>query len=391
MIPIYFHNFTGYDAKHLMVHVTEPSVHLTGAMMESSERVTTFTYKYLYVFRDSLKLLNAGLGALVKSHHQTECLGKQATVRPEVIAYAKNLTGDSLQRYQARMADLAERENVRTGWSLTTQMLDRQYSHATLTDSDRVNLIKNKGEFAYTWYDSPDRENETTLPPAEQFKKDSTVSNEVAEKARQRAVETWQLLGMSRFSDYVDFYCLLDVCQLADILLLFQDNFFKKYGIDPLHFNGIAGASFDAMLHSVHKNLSAKYEIYKAAREAHMDSLRVRFKMGGENKSEKELSSYTYIYLCHTNRDIEEGNRLTSSLAKYFYRHERSNATYFTPEIPNGQDMYDYIIGAIRGGLSGPITRRYAACDEYIRMWYIDYKSQYPTAMTHALPLGNYN
>jgi hypothetical protein len=104
-----------------------------------------------------------------------------------------------------------------------------------------------KGVYPYEWVDSPERFNETQLPPKEAFR--SKLSGEdITDKDYEHAQKVWKAFGCKTFRDYHNLYNMADVLQLAAIFESFRDVCIKNYKLDPLWYYTTPGLAWDACL-----------------------------------------------------------------------------------------------------------------------------------------------
>jgi len=101
-----------------------------------------------------------------------------------------------------------------------------------LGDSD---LVFEKGHFPYTYFDSLDRFEETSLPEKSKFYNDLTET-EISDRDYEHAQTVWQHFGMRTFKDYHDFYMKSDVMLLSDCFESFRQTMISAHGLDCLHF-----------------------------------------------------------------------------------------------------------------------------------------------------------
>ena len=207
-LPVIFHNFKGYDS-HLICKQAigeMPGWHLSViplthekymSLRVSVEVGTTPTGKKRYfqiVFLDSFQFLSSSLASLTS-------------------------TMDSLPLTEQRMR--ARFPNV----------------------SDEV--IRRKGVFPYSYFDSPTRLQETCLPPIEVFKDDLT-GRECSPEDYAHAQRAWTELGCITFRDFYVGYLQLDILLLTDLFEKFRLVTLKEDGLDPVHFVSLPGLSYMA-------------------------------------------------------------------------------------------------------------------------------------------------
>nr|DAC81331.1 TPA_asm: PolB [Megastigmus wasp adintovirus] len=114
-------------------------------------------------------------------------------------------------------------------------------------EKEKVELLTKKGIFPYEYVDSMEKLQETKLPEREQFfssLNDSTVS----EADYAHAQRVWNEFGIQTIGEYTDLYMKTDVLLLADIFENFREQCLAVYGLDPAHYYTTPGFTWDAML-----------------------------------------------------------------------------------------------------------------------------------------------
>ncbi|RLU20283.1 hypothetical protein DMN91_006890 [Ooceraea biroi] len=187
VIPVIFHNLSGYDAHFIIEDVAnafEGSVELLPLM---KERYIAFT-KNVANTEDG-----NGCGTCVKLRF--------------IDSY--KFLGASLDK----LASYLDRSHVR--------ILRSEFWHLSEEDFE---LLTRKGVFPYEYVDSADKLLETRLPPRESFHSSLTGDT------------------------YSDLYLKTDVFLLADVFENFRNTCIRSYGLDPVHYYTLPGYTWDAML-----------------------------------------------------------------------------------------------------------------------------------------------
>ena len=104
-------------------------------------------------------------------------------------------------------------------------------------------LIRRKGVFPYSYFDSLTKLHETSLPPRDAFTNDLT-GEECSEEDYAHACMAWRQFGCETFGDYMKSYLHLDVMLLADVFEEFRRVSLAQDGLDPVHFISLPGLSF---------------------------------------------------------------------------------------------------------------------------------------------------
>ncbi len=113
--------------------------------------------------------------------------------------------------------------------------------------SDKLDLFIRKGVYPYSYMNSRQRLEETSLPPIEAFHNDLT-DEEISQEDYDHAWKVWRATNCRTMQDYHDVYLQVDTLQLADILESFRDECLESYGLDPAKYYTSPGLSWDAML-----------------------------------------------------------------------------------------------------------------------------------------------
>lgn len=208
VLPVFFHNFKGYDG-HLICKqaigemegwqlrviptTKEKYMSLTARVPVGKTRENR-TIFFDIVFLDSFQFLSSSLATLAG-------------------------TLDHLPITERRMKSL----------------------YPAISDS----VIRRKGVFPYSYFDSLSRLDETCLPPIEAFKDDITGA-ECDPEDYAHALRAWSELGCQDFRAYAARYMFLDIYLLADVFEKFRDVSLSEDGLDPVHFVSLPGLSYNA-------------------------------------------------------------------------------------------------------------------------------------------------
>lgn len=108
-------------------------------------------------------------------------------------------------------------------------------------------LLMRKGIFPYSYCTSPEKLNETSLPPVAAFTNDLT-GEEVSDCDYRFAQTVWSTFGCKTLGDYMRVYLLTDVLLLADVFENFRSNCLSDYSLDPVHYFSSPHFTLDAFL-----------------------------------------------------------------------------------------------------------------------------------------------
>ena len=203
-IPVFFHNFRGYDS-HLIVHAFQQfqdrEIRPIGQNMEKYLQVAWGKHM---VFRDSLQFLNSSLDNLVKSLAKTG----------------------------------------RNNFYNLHRFIPQYFIGA---DDEHLQLLERKGVFCYDYIDSFERLNERQLPPREQFF-NKLSGQECSEEDYAHAQNVWEDFQCETLTHYMGIYLLTDVLLLADVFQNFRNASLAEYQLDPVYFVSAPHLAWNALL-----------------------------------------------------------------------------------------------------------------------------------------------
>lgn len=107
-------------------------------------------------------------------------------------------------------------------------------------------LLKRKGIFPYSYFDSLDVLDERKLPPKHAFT--NLLSGEINDSDYQHALNVFNSFKCHTFSDYLELYQNCDTVMLAEVFSSFRRTSLKYYKLDPVHFVTCAELSWNAGL-----------------------------------------------------------------------------------------------------------------------------------------------
>ncbi|KAL6417296.1 hypothetical protein ACFW04_012845 [Cataglyphis niger] len=208
VIPIFFHNLSGYDAHFIIRDVANAFPGSVELLPLTKEAYVSFTKsvdeasnegerRVKLRFVDSFKFLNASLEKL-----------------------ASYLDKSELKIARSEFPDL---------------------------DDADFELITRKGVFPYEYVDDIGKLRETRLPPREAFHS-SLTGDTVSDSDYERAIRVWERFRIETLDEYSDLYLKTDVLLLADVFENFRDACMRSYGLDPAHYYTLPGYTWDAML-----------------------------------------------------------------------------------------------------------------------------------------------
>ncbi|XP_053595337.1 uncharacterized protein LOC128667793 [Microplitis demolitor] len=114
-------------------------------------------------------------------------------------------------------------------------------------DPDELKLVTRKGIFPYEYISSIDKLDDKQLPDQVSFF--SKLTNESVSDEDYFFVQlVWNKFNIKTLGEYSDLYLKADVLLLADVFESFRRSCFETYNLDPLHYYTAPGLSNDAML-----------------------------------------------------------------------------------------------------------------------------------------------
>ena len=111
----------------------------------------------------------------------------------------------------------------------------------------KLNLMSQKGMYAYDYMDCFEKFDQTELPTKEQFYSilnDQHVTNGEYDHGR----KVWKTFDIKTMGEYHDLYLKSDVLLLADVFESFRKTCLQYHKLDPCHYFTCPGLSWDAML-----------------------------------------------------------------------------------------------------------------------------------------------
>ena len=207
-LPVVFHNFKGYDS-HLICKQA------IGLMSGWTLKVIPTTHEKYMSLRASV------------------LVGKTSKGRNR---YFNILFLDSFQFLSSSLAALVD---ILDHLPLTEQRMKTRFPNIS------NDIIRRKGVFPYSYFNSPSRLQESCLPPIEAFKDDLTGA-ECTPSEYAHAQRAWSELGCRSFREYLMAYLHLDIYLLADVFEEFRHNTLQEDGLDPVHFVSLPGLSYAA-------------------------------------------------------------------------------------------------------------------------------------------------
>ena len=220
-IPLYFHNARGYDNNYVFKLLKQYEAYglkilntnSQTTMLIKMDKYANLPYKYgeeqkqrkiSFHVKDSLQIMSSSLDTLLK-----------------------NLPHD--QKYY-------QLDYIKTA-----------YKHINMNDEGMLDLLLGKGVFPYSYFDSPAKLRETSLPSKDLWY-DCLKQDDIKQEDYDKACRVWNTLKCETFKDYHDFYLNMDVLGLADVLQAQRMKLHKTHKLDICHYCSFPSFSYDAWL-----------------------------------------------------------------------------------------------------------------------------------------------
>ncbi|XP_070172232.1 uncharacterized protein [Polyergus mexicanus] len=203
VIPVFFHNLSGYDAHFIIKDVANAFPGSVEVLPITKETYISFTKN-------------------VEDAWDEGWFGRRLKLR--FVDSFKFLSA-SLEKL-ASYLDKSELRIARSEFS-------------DLSDAD-FELLARKGVFPYEYVDDVDKLLETRLPPREAFHS-SLTGDAISESDYARAIRVWKRFRVETLGDYSDLYLKTDVLLLADVFENFRDACMRSYNLDPAYYYTLPG------------------------------------------------------------------------------------------------------------------------------------------------------
>ncbi len=218
-IPIFFHNFSGYDAHFLVKELGIDKGEIT-LIPNNEEKYISFSKHIPYNsngdtvelrFLDSYRFLSSSLSNLVKNLERSQF--------------------NNLKNWFEKVVpkDKPERETF-------------------------FDLLKKKLAYPYDYMDSETKYNETQLPPKEKCY-DSLHDEDVTDEEYHDAEKIWKYFNIKNMKEFTILYNTSDVLLLADVIENFRETSLNTYELDPAWYYTTPGFAWDRILKIIKQKL----------------------------------------------------------------------------------------------------------------------------------------
>jgi hypothetical protein len=214
LIPIFCHNFSGYDSHFIMkaldVAIKVPLVdeegekkrHRIRALPYNTEKIRTLDLNH-FRFLDSASFLNSSLDSLVNS---------LVLHKPE--------------------------------FSIMSQI----ESFNKKKDQQGFDLLMRKGVFPYEFCTSIQKLIETKTLPEKEFFFSKLTNNYINDEDYEHAKQVFHHFKCENMKDYMELYNLLDTTLLAEVWFAFREDIYREFSLDACHFISLPQLAYACML-----------------------------------------------------------------------------------------------------------------------------------------------
>ncbi|XP_026825441.1 uncharacterized protein LOC113561963 [Ooceraea biroi] len=202
IIPIVFHNLSGYDAHFIIKEIATAFEGAIDVLPINKEKYISFT-----------KHVNESDDKKWHNHVQLRFINSLKFLNSSLDKLSSFLSKDKLR------------------------IIRSEFAHLSTDDFD---LLTRKGVFPYEYVDCAEKLEDTCLPSRESFY-NSLTGNTVSESDYAHAVNVWQRFAIRTLGEYSDLYLKTDVLLLADVFENFRDSCINSYGLDPAYYYTLSG------------------------------------------------------------------------------------------------------------------------------------------------------
>ncbi|KAK3928036.1 Zinc finger protein 397 [Frankliniella fusca] len=161
-------------------------------------------------------------------------------VKPPVVGHGGD---DVIERFLLALKKEEEEIEVIRGVDYPIDMTPEKL----FPDAEKQSLLRRKGVYPYSYFQSEEQFLETCIPPKECFTSDLTTE-EISEEDYEHALKVFKIFDMKNLYDYHDLYILLDTVLLSCVFEAFRRLAMKNYHLDPAFYFSLPGLSWDAAL-----------------------------------------------------------------------------------------------------------------------------------------------
>ncbi|XP_031341014.1 uncharacterized protein LOC116169127 [Photinus pyralis] len=203
MIPIFFHNFSGYDSHFIIKNIAQAIPGRVTLLPKNKERYISFT-KYMkdtdiqFRFVDSYRFMNESLDKL-----------------------SSYLKFDDFKILRSTLNHLSE---------------------------EQLKLLIRKGVYPYEYMNEWAKFEETSLPAKEKFYS-KLSQTDIPESEYMHAQNVWRKFNIQNLGQYSDLYLITDVLLLSDVFTNFREKCITTHKLEPAFFFTAPGYTWQCMLY----------------------------------------------------------------------------------------------------------------------------------------------
>jgi len=214
-IPVFCHNFSGYDSHFLMQAVSQ----LKEEIEISAIPLNTQKFKVLYINNLILLDSTAFLGASLSSLVDTLCASNHAF-------------------------------NILQQWNKLRVKSPNDNDGFLPICPKKLKKVQQKGIYPYSFATSIEKlTNQKSLPNKEEFFNILTNSN-ISDSEYSEAQETYELFECSNMMEYTILYLETDTYLLSEVVNQLRDSIYDQYGLDLAHYISLPQLTKDLFLKS---------------------------------------------------------------------------------------------------------------------------------------------
>lgn len=253
-IPVFTHNFKGYDSHFIISKAHEFKCKNINCIVNNSEKFMSLSFDR-FEFKDSYPFMSSSIDKVVKLNKYDE-VGKDDYVKRD--NWMNNF------KYTSRYAPQWLKENLGFDeW-----------------DNDCLDKLTEKGVLCYSYLDGYSRFNEP-LPSKEMFH-DNLTEQDISDKDYKRAEVVYNRFKCKNLGDYHDLYLLTDILLLCDTFMNFRKLCLDNYDLDCFQFLTLSHYAWVAMLKLTNVKLELihdleMYDMVESAKRGGMTQVSHRY------------------------------------------------------------------------------------------------------------------
>ncbi|XP_073845092.1 uncharacterized protein [Musca autumnalis] len=258
-IPIFFHNFSGYDC-HLFFKELADFGGEIKVIPQNKELYISMSYFINMKKDEPTDTTNSNSTVVVDEEEETideedSEEGGEETSDEEVSEEEGGEDNEKDKKKKNRLNRLELRfldsfRYMSTSLDKLAKNLPKDAFHAVkphFPNEEDFALLTRKGVFPYEYLSSFEKLDETQLPPIEEFHNKMTDS-ECSIEDYNHATKVWTHFRCKTLKDYMELYLKTDVLLLTDIFENFRDLCRGIHSLDPCQYFTAPSLSWDAML-----------------------------------------------------------------------------------------------------------------------------------------------